>query len=359
MGVLKATITALALLVLVTTALAFIRTDEWWVRVCDFPRLQITSVGLILLVLIAFWPGYGGKARLWLCGLLCVAVAAQAWHLFPYTTLSRKQVLNADAAGPELKILISNVLQQNRDSERLLALAATIRPDVILLSETDAWWTQQLEVLNQSHPHLISRPQENGYGMNLFSRFPLHRPEVRFLTDPGVPSFHAGMEVNGKTIQFYAVHPRPPGIMETGPTPQDSGQRDAELVLVAREVREHREPVIVAGDFNDVAWSHTTRLFQRISRLLDPRVGRGLFNTFHVRTPFLRFPLDHLFHSDHFRLVDLQLMNSIGSDHFPVLVVLRLQEHAKEEQEAPSEKPSDEREADDIVEEKMTEKNSG
>jgi hypothetical protein len=50
-------------------------------------------------------------------GAFCVAVAAQTWHLFPYTTLSRKQVLNADAAGPELKILISNVLQQNRDSE--------------------------------------------------------------------------------------------------------------------------------------------------------------------------------------------------------------------------------------------------
>ena len=356
MGVLKATITALAGLVLVTTALAFIRTDEWWVRLCDFPRLQIAYVGLIVLVLIAFWPGYGGKARLWLCGLLCVAVAAQGWHLFPYTTLSRKQVLGADAAGPELRILVSNVLQENRDSKRLLELVETIRPDVIVLSETDAWWTQQLKVLNQSHPHVISRAQENGYGMNLFSRFPLHRPEVRFLTDPGVPSFHAGMEVNGKTIQFYAVHPRPPGRMETGSTPQDSGQRDAELVLIAREAREHREPVIVAGDFNDVAWSHTTRLFQRLSRLLDPRVGRGLYNTFHVRTPFLRFPLDHLFHSDHFRLVDLRLLSSIGSDHFPVLVVLRLQEDAEVEQEAPPEKPSDEREADEIVEEEMTEK---
>jgi endonuclease/exonuclease/phosphatase (EEP) superfamily protein YafD len=356
MGVLKVTITALAVLVLASTALAFIRTDAWWVRLCDFPRLQIAYAGLILLVLIACWPGYGGKVRLGLCGLLGVAVAVQGWHLFPYTTLSRKQVFDADAAGPELRILIANVLQDNRDSERLLALVDTIRPDVMVLSETDAWWTQQLEVWKRSYPHVISKPQENGYGMNLFSRFPLHQPEVRFLTDPGVPSFHAGMELNGQAIGFYAVHPRPPGRMETGSTPQDSGQRDAELVLIAREVRERAEPVIVAGDFNDVAWSHTTRLFQRISRLLDPRVGRGLYNTYHVRTPFLRFPLDHLFHSDHFRLVDLRLLNSIGSDHFPVLVVLRLQAGAEVEQEAPPEKPSDEREADETVEEEMSER---
>ena len=48
MGVLKAAITAMAILVLVTTALAFIRTDKWWMRLCDFPRLQIAHVGLIL-----------------------------------------------------------------------------------------------------------------------------------------------------------------------------------------------------------------------------------------------------------------------------------------------------------------------
>lgn len=83
------------------------------------------------------------------------------------------------------------------------------------------------------------------------------------------------------------MHPRPPGVqradeekdsgIEEAADRQDSDKRDAELLLVATEVKNLGDvPVIVGGDFNDVAWSYTTDLFQRIGGLLDPRVGRGL-----------------------------------------------------------------------------------
>ena len=105
--------------------------------------------------------------------------------------------------------------------------------------------------------------------------------------------------------------------------------------MVGREVRRRGGPTVVAGDLNDVAWSYTTRLFRRISRLLDPRRGRGMVNTFHARIPFLRFPLDHVFHSRHFLLEELRRLPAFGSDHFAIYARLALHEVAPRVHESP------------------------
>jgi endonuclease/exonuclease/phosphatase (EEP) superfamily protein YafD len=57
--------------------------------------------------------------------------------------------------------------------------------------------------------------------------------------------------------------------------------------MAGREIAQSHRPALVAGDLNDVAWSHTSRLFRRIAQMLDPRVGRGIYSTFHVRYWFL------------------------------------------------------------------------
>ncbi|MCA9777978.1 MAG: hypothetical protein KC800_14715, partial [Candidatus Eremiobacteraeota bacterium] len=44
--------------------------------------------------------------------------------------------------------------------------------------------------------------------------------------------------------------------------------------------------------------------------------------------PLLRFPLDHIFFSSHFRLAQLKVMPYIGSDHFPILANLSLEDSA-------------------------------
>jgi hypothetical protein len=112
---------------------------------------------------------------------------------------------------------------------------------------------------------------------------------------------------------------------------------------------------VVCGDLNDVAWSDTTRTFLRVSGLLDPRVGRGLLNTYNAGNPLFRFPLDHVFHSSHFRLFRLLRLPKVGSDHFPVLIELNLEPDAPADQPPRTAEESEARATEEIVERQASE----
>lgn len=197
-----------------------------------------------------------------------------------------------------------------------------IDADMVLLVETNEEWKERsLEGFGDKYPHQILEDRENTYGMLIFSKFPLHNVEVRHLIKDEVPSIAMEVEPGrGKRIKFYAIHPEPP---VPGENPR-STDRDAEILIVGKEAEKEELPIIVAGDLNDVAWSYTSILFQKISGLLDPRRGRGFFSSFHAKYPLLRWPLDHIFCSDHFRVHGMKRLKGIGSDHFPILIELEL-----------------------------------
>ena len=162
-----------------------------------------------------------------------------------------------------------------------------------------------------------------------------------------MPSLFLTAELpSGDEVRFVFLHPRPP----RPDIQQDSTLRDAELVLAAREIAQFERPVIVAGDLNDVAWSYTTSLFQKLADLLDPRIGRGLFASFHAQRWWLRYPLDHVFHSDDLALIGLERLDDVGSDHFPILIELAIDPSKRPAQDAPDAAEDDREEADEMVE---------
>jgi len=183
-------------------------------------------------------------------------------------------------ATDEVSFLIANVEIENRNAESLLQVIEGAHPDLVLTVETDEWWREQLHTLQEIYPYTVEHPRDNAYGMCLYSKYTLVSSTIRFLVEDDVPSIHAKVELApGTHVWFHGVHPRPP---HPGHEP-DTTERDAELLLLAREIQDRDALTVVGGDLNDVSWSYTTRLFQNISGLLDPRIGRGLYNTFHAR----------------------------------------------------------------------------
>ena len=309
---------AVSLALVAVTVLPLVRRPWWWVRVWDYPRLQI-AVGLGVLAVAQAVLLPGGAAVAVLRGVTGLCLAWQVIRIIPYTRLHPRQVaplLRPDPAET-VTLLVANVLQRNRRSDLLLRLIRDTDPDIVLTLETDAWWEEALRPLLASRPHAVCHPLGNTYGMHLYSRLPLLGARVLERVTRGVPSITARVRLrSGRLVDLHCLHPEPPQIGN------DVAERDAELLLVAREVAGNTRPTIVCGDMNDVAWSDTTRLFQRLSGLRDPRVGRGLFPTFHADYWFARWPLDHVFHDARFRVGRLAVLPYFGSDHFAILISL-------------------------------------
>jgi endonuclease/exonuclease/phosphatase (EEP) superfamily protein YafD len=297
------------------------RHEAWWVRSLDFPRLQLSVILLILIMLEALLLDLSHPSTwgLLVVGLICLVY--QAWWIVPYTRLfpvEVKSAINADGQRM-IRIITANVLTPNHNAKALIELVHENAPDILLTLESDAWWQMRLDALEPDYPHTIKCPLDNLYGMHVYSKLPLTDSHIEYLVEPDKPSMHTLVNLpSGHKIRTHFLHPAPPSPTEN----EESSERDAELIIVARSVAETDAPVIVTGDLNDVAWSETTRLFRKVSGLLDPRVGRGMFNTFHAKFWFIRFPLDHLFHSDHFTLSKIFRLPGFGSDHFALLTEL-------------------------------------
>ena len=344
----KGILIAFSAIAVLATLAPLLKKDDWWIRAFDFPRVQITV--FTIMVSVALFLAYG-KNLFWhyLPGLALIACAGyQLQKIYPYTWLAKKQVMKNRQAPKDSKIsiLVANILTPNRRVSDLLKIIEAKSPDIVLTLESDRWWQQQLQPLEDDYPYTVKMPLENTYGMHLYSKLELVAPEVKFLVEDDVPSVHTSIKMRtGHHTRLYCLHPRPPSPTES----ETSTERDAELLMVAKHIKKADTSAIVAGDLNDVAWSHTTRLFQEISGLLDPRVGRGFFSTFHAKYPFVRWPLDHIFHTNDFTLISIERLPYFGSDHFPLFAALNHQPEAESFQEEPEARESDEEWAEEKI----------
>ena len=284
-----------------------------------------------------------------LLAVLAVSAAVQLKTILPYTRIWHPQSVVVPAgiaqSRPGLKVLLSNVLQFNSDYRGLIDLIDREAPDVCVFMETDEAWQNALERAGEDYPDKIEQIQDNTYGIMVWSKLKVEDAEVRFLVNEDIPSVRADIRLDdGTRFRLIAVHPEPP-------MPADhTVERDAEIVLVGLEAADLEMPVIVTGDLNDVAWSRTTSRFLRVSKLLDPRIGHGLQNTFHAHYWFMRWPLDHVFHSDDFSLVRLERLPAYGSDHFPLLCELVLDPAVRSSNPPPEPRREDVAEASDLLE---------
>lgn len=302
-------------------------TSIWWIKSTNFPRQQLFLLGFIMLLLLPIIIEKRSRNAWLMAFSIFLTLVIHGSFIVPYTPLTKTEVKsyvhNSVRQEDKVALFIANVYMKNRNAEGLFRIINKANPNVIFLVETDKWWQQAMQPLRKDYPYVVEYPLNNTYGLLLYSKYRLLEPKVLFLEKPTVPSVQAKVELpNKRVFIFYGIHPVPP--VPSNLYPDNIGEKTDELSKLAQMIKQEQLPVIVAGDFNDVAWSATSRLFSKDSKLKDVRTGRGPFNSFNANSLIFRWPLDHIFVDSQFNLFSLARFDNFGSDHFPVFVELVL-----------------------------------
>ncbi|PZD79322.1 endonuclease/exonuclease/phosphatase family protein [Mesonia sp. K7] len=308
------------------TIIPLFTVNYWWIRLFDFPHVQLTILTLVATLTYCIKFDLKSKDDYAFILMLVACLVFQFSKIFIYTPLADKQVKKASADisdSKKLDIYVANVLQDNDKPQKLLAEINELNPQVVVLLETDTKWEGYVADLEKEYPYTVKKPLSNTYGLLIYSKKELINPKVEFVVADSIPSVDTKLKLNEKDIiQVYVIHPTPP-MPKHNPKSTD---RDGEMMITAKKARNSKIPTIVLGDFNDVAWSETTKEFQKLSRLLDPRIGRGFYSTYNADIFIFRWPLDHVFVSKEFVIDELDRGEHINSDHFPIYASIVLQE---------------------------------
>jgi len=334
--------------IILATLIPFIRNDYWVFRIFEYPRLQKWAITVLIVSAYALITDFQAWYEWGFLAALLANLAYLSYQIYPFLPIAKLQMKQADPAsvGKGFSLMIANVLQDNQDKDRLRALIKQRKPNLIVLSETDHSWAKAMEAIHEDYPYRMAKVLDNTYGIMLFSQLEIVESEIQYLVEKHIPSIFSLIKLpTGDLFQLFCIHPTPPVPGEN----VRSTERDKEILLVGKLAKKSPLPVIVSGDLNDVAWSYTNALFQNTSGLLDPRRGRGFYNTFHAHHVFFRYPLDHVFCSAHFQLAEIERLPDIGSDHFPMWVKLVYEPEQTHDQEAPQADAEDEELADEKI----------
>ncbi|MBX2859391.1 MAG: endonuclease/exonuclease/phosphatase family protein [Cellvibrionaceae bacterium] len=247
--------------------------------------------------------------------VIAVTVNALPLLAFYYGGASERQV-TIGSRHTSIKLMLSNVLSSNTNYSALLALVKTEKPDVLILQEVTADWLQQTGGLSLHYPHRIAHPQEDNFGIALFSKFPLQGERIANWGGFKLPSIETQLVVAGRKLLLLATHPLPPlnASYHRG--------RNSQLEQVSRRAKASELPTIVMGDLNLSLWSADYQRLLDVSGLHNVRKGFGILPSWPANLGVLSIPIDHCLTSRHFAIRDVKTGTNVGSDHLPLIVAL-------------------------------------
>lgn len=254
--------------------------------------------------------------------LLAIALGAAAfWTTLPAFPIggARGAAANEDPGNPPIyRLLQLNLRFDNGAPEKVLSLIGRVKPDVITLEEVSIEWQPRLSLISAMYPYSVVciAPYRIG-GTAILSR----RPFAAKATSGGCSNRGslalADVDFGGRVLQVAALHlgwPWPFG-------------QSRQLARAQNDLAALGGTTLLAGDLNAATWSAAVRRVEKAGALthvagigptwLDRRAPDML-------RPYVGLPIDQVFSKGEVAILSAKTLESVGSDHLPVLVEFSL-----------------------------------
>ena len=256
-----------------------------------------------------------GRRGLFILGLL--GIVASADLIAPEIVRPVRPAV-ASSAPNQIKLIQYNAWEGNSRTDADAEWLARQKPDFILVEDAEPPITQALV----RRGFLLTKGVAD---VAIFSRAPRLKHPFPIPKDqwPLLPVFARGTfeAADGKPFSLIAVHLR---------RPTDRLPLSAAFTLGRLVDNYEKSRLILAGDFNLAPWSFSLRQIDRRYGL--ERRDRALFS-WPARLPFSWpapwpvpfMPIDHVLAGSAWRTVSITCGPRLGSDHYPVIVILALE----------------------------------
>ncbi|MFO0909887.1 MAG: endonuclease/exonuclease/phosphatase family protein [Isosphaeraceae bacterium] len=240
-----------------------------------------------------------------------VAIASlQAYGLTGYGGDPPVRPSSSNRTRP-VRLLMANVLFENRELQDLADLIEREQPDIVGLVEFTTECGEALRSARSKYPFRSEVPT-GASGLALwFRNQPIALDRAEYPLEGRNPVIHAVFSHEDGPRHLWLVHP-------TSPLWRKFEPGNPELAALARVVGSGTESRIVMGDFNSTDASAHFRAFVRATGLRDSRLGFGRQPSWPSMLHY-RIAIDHAFVSSDLAVINRRLGPMIGSDHLPVL----------------------------------------
>lgn len=257
--------------------------------------------------------------RLWPEAIVAVVLAAASiwttWAPAGFIRLASASAAMPAEAAPAYRLLQINLLLDNPTPEAVLSLIARLRPDVVTLQEVSPMWRDKLDLLEGAYPYSIvcEAPWQ---AVAILSRRPFETQAPRpVCLDEGALAI-ATFNFGGQPVDVAALHLK---------WPWPFGQA-GQIEALAEPLGRLSDTAILAGDLNAAPWSAAVTAVARHAGMTRiERIGpTWLPGAFPPSLTRLGLPIDQVMSKGAVSIRSTRLVESVGSDHLPLLIEFSL-----------------------------------